>query len=806
MSELVQDVRFAVRMLRRGWGVTLIAIGSLAVAIGGNTAVFGLINSLLFQPLSVEAPDRLVVLQERTLEQPNVLSTLTTSLAMQADMAERSHTTSAWASLRPTILGLRDGDRSEPIPAAEITVAFFDVIGVGVQRGRVFLPEEGVPGGRRAVIVSPEFWERTRGEGSDPLGEVLTLNGEPTEVVGVMPEGFAFLFSSADLWVPLTDSPVESPRDRRDVVAIGRMLDGATMDQVQADVSGIAASLAVEYPEVQRDWTADAFNARNDIPDSRTKIFYGLLQGSVFFVLLIACANITNLLLARAQERRREIALRTVLGAGRARLARQLLTESGILVLAGAFLGLGLGWVGIRAMANHFAGLLPANYTPTLDVKVVAFTMGISVLAGLLFGLAPVMQTVRGRHAEALKEGGGKSSAGRSRKLVTRGLVVAEIALSLIALGGGGMLVRSFLELQGSDPGFEDSGLVTARLRIPDSRYPDEEQRLAFLDRILDQAAGIEGAQAPALINALPRNFQIPTDTFSILGEVRDPLTAAPRAFSLKASPAYVEALGIEVLQGRFFEGGDRLGQTPVAVLNRSFVARWFPAGDALGRFIEFEGESRQVVGVVEDVQQVFGSTPGQVESEAIYIPAAQAPMAGYTLVARTLGDPADLKEPLRSELQLLDPDLTLSQVLTMDEVMEQFFAGVAVFNTILGGFGILAILLASLGTYGVLAYQVTQRKHEIGIRMAVGARGREVIGMVTRQGLVMAVLGLALGGIVLVPLTRLLRTLLDGFSTVSADTGAYVAIVLFIVTLTASLVPAWRASTLDPVRALREE
>lgn len=805
MSEFVQDVRFAVRMLRRGWVVSIIAIGSLAVAIGGNTAVFGLINTFLFQPLSVAEPERLVIIQERTTEQQPGLSTLSTSLAMQADIAERSRTTDGWTALRPTVLGLRDGDRSEPINAARVTTSFFDVLGISVSRGRAFLTEEGIPGGRRVAIITPEFWDLRRGGEGEPLGEVLTLNGEPVEIVGVMPEAFTFLFTTAEIFVPLTDSPAGSPRDRRDVFAIGRMAPSATMEQVRADILRIATDLESEYPQVQQGWTADVFNARTDIPDGRTKVFYALLQGSVFFVLLIACANITNLLLARAQERRREIALRSVLGAGRGRLARQLLTESGLLVAAGAVLGLAFGWIGIRALAAYFAGFLPANYTPALDGTVVLFTAGVSVLAGIFFGLAPVTQTLRDNQADILKDGG-KSSSGKNRKLITRGLVVAEIALSLIALAGGGMLVRSFLELQGSDPGFEVEELVTARVRVPESKYAGEEERMALLDRILETAGSIDGTRSPALVNSLPRNFAVPTDTFLLGNEVRDGATAAPRAFSLKASPGYLDALGIPVLQGRFFDDTDRWGSAPVAVVNRSFAARWIPEGNAVGRYVTFEGESRQIVGIVEDVQQVLVPTPGQVESEAIYVPAAQAPLAGYTLVAGAAGDAIDLKEPLRTALQRLDPDLTLSQLLTMDEVVEQFFAGINVFNTILGGFGILAILLASLGTYGVLAYQVTQRKHEIGIRMAIGARHSEVVKMVARQGVVMGVIGLALGGLVLIPLTRLLQTLLAGFSTVNIDTGLYVSAVLFLVTLAASLLPAVSASRLDPVRALRDE
>lgn len=805
MAELVQDVRFALRVLRRRWGVTLVAVASLAIAIGGNTAVFALIDTLLFRPLSVSEPERLVVMQERRVDQPEGLSTLSMSLAMHADMEARTRTATGWAALRATVLGLREGDRSEPVSAAEVTPDFFNVVGVEMKRGRTFLAEEGVPGGRKVAIVTPEFWERARGGEGDPLGEVLTLGGEPVEIVGVMPNGFTFLFSNADVWVPLTDSPTESPRDQRDVVSIARLAPSSTMEQFRSEVRGVGADLALEYPEAMRDWTIDAFNARTDIPDARTKIFYALLQGSVFFVLMIACVNITNMLLARAQERRGEITLRTVLGAGRRRLARQLLTESGVLMVGGALLGLALGWLGIRALARHFAGLLPANYTPALNGTVVAFTLGVSVLAGLTFGLAPVVQTLRGRF-DTLKAGGGRSTSGRRRQLVTRTLVTAEIALSLIALGGGAMLVRTFLDIQNADPGFDGSHLVRAQVRVPASKYRSEDERMLLLDQVLERTRALGDTRAAALVNAMPRSFQVPTDSFRLAGRETDASSPAPQAFSLKASPGYAESLGIEILQGRFFESGDRLGQAPVAVVNRSFMERWMPDGDPVGRYVDLEGESRLIVGVVDDVQQVLFRSAGPVESEAIYTPAAQSPMATYTLVAASKSAPVELKEPIRLAVQALDPDLTLSQLLTMDEFMDQSFAGIAVFNAVLGGFGLLGILLASIGTYGVLSYQVSQRRHEIGIRMAIGAKEREVMRMVAAQGLWMSLVGLALGGLVLVPLTRLLRSMMEGFATVEANTGLGVAVILLAVTLVASVLPAYRAASLDPVRALRNE
>ena len=814
MSALLQDVRFALRTLGRGWGVTLIAVASLAVGIGGNTAVFGLINSLLFQPLAIEDPERVVVMQERRREQPERLSTLATSLPTFADLAERSRGTVAWAALRPTTLGLRGPERSDPINAARVTGGFFELLGVAPTRGRLFLSEETAPGGPRVALVSASWWERTRGGGEgdgaqgagEPVGEVLVLDGEPHEVVGVVPADFNFLFSNADVWVPLAESPSEAARDKRDVIAVARLAPGTTMEQVRAEISGLAGRLEAEHPAVQRDWTLDVYNARTDIPDARSKTFYALLQGSVLFVLLIACANVTNLLLARGQERRREIALRTVLGAGRGRIMRQLLTESAVLVALGGALGLGLGWLGIRALAARFAGFLPPSYTPALDGRVVLFTLGVSVAAGLAFGLLPARQTLAESQSEALKEGGGKATAGPRRKLLSRGLVVAEIALSLLALGGGGMLVKSFVELRGADPGFDGSGLVTAQVRVPASRYPDDAGRLLLLDEVLERASALRGARSAALVNVLPRTFQTPTDTFRLAGAELDPSAVPPRAFALLASPDYPETLGIEVLQGRFFEPADRPGQPPVAVVNRSFAERWLGGESPLGRRVEVRGETREIVGVVADVQQVLVRSAGQVESEAIYTPAAQSPDATYTVIVRAEGDPGPLKESLRASLQELDPDLTLAQLLTLDEVMDQFFAGIEVFNTILGGFGVLALLLASLGTYGVLAYQVSQRRHEIGIRMAVGARAGEVVRMILRQGVWMALLGLAAGGLALVPLTGLLRSLVEGFATVSPATAVLVAGVLFLVTLAASVVPAARASATDPVRALRDE
>ncbi|NJD17721.1 MAG: FtsX-like permease family protein, partial [Gemmatimonadetes bacterium] len=517
MVQAWQDVRFALRAFRKGWGVTTLAVVSLAVAIGGNAAVFSIISSFFLQPITVEEPERLVATQERRKEQPQGPGTLATSLALYADLAERSRTTAGWAAYRPVTFGLRGTERAEPVSAAQVTAGIFPVLGVRPERGRAFRDEEAVEGAPRVALVRPEWWQRTHGDAGDPLGQILTLDSEPYEIVGVLPVGLTFLFTTADIWVPLTDDPRASPRDRRDVLALARLAPSATMEQVISEIGVLGEQLGAEHPEVQRDWRLEVFNVREDIPGGRTVTYYALLQGSVFFVLLIACANIANLLLARGLDRRREIALRSVLGAGRGRIVRQLLTESGLLVSAGALLGLALGWYGIRAIAARWASVLPATYQPVLDGRVVGFTMGVSMLAGVLFGVVPAFQACSDGQAEALKEGG-RMSGGRSRQIISRGLVVAEVALSLLALGGGGMLVRAFLSIRGEDPGFDGSSLVTAQVNAPASRYPDDGQRIILQDRLLDRARSLVGAEAAALVNVLPRNVQAPTDTFRVAG------------------------------------------------------------------------------------------------------------------------------------------------------------------------------------------------------------------------------------------------------------------------------------------------
>ncbi len=807
MAQLVRDARYALRMLRKRWGIALIAVVSLAVAIGGNTAVFSLVSAVVLRPTSVTEPERVVLVQERLKTQSINLSSFTISPGTWADLRERSQTAQSWAALRAAQRGLRGTERTEPVSIAEATPGFFELVGTPLLRGRGFRADEGVEGGAKVAVIRSEFWEREYGGAGDPLGELLVIDGEPHEVVGVLPVGYSVLFAGADIWVPLIDDPAERSRDQRNLVPLARLAPDAGVEAFEAEVAALAQQLESEFPQVFEGWTLDVFNYREDIPNTQTRIFYTLLQGSVFFVLLIACANVSNLLLARGQERRREIALRLTLGAGRGSIVRQLFTESALLVVAGVLIGIGLGWYGIRLMVNYVADVLPANIVIALDGQVLLFTLLVSCVTGLVFGMVPALQTFRHSHADTINSGGGRASATKRRKTLSRSLVVAEIALSLLALGGGGALIQSFLQIRGGDPGFDPAPILTARVRVPPSKYTSDEETLLLLERVLQSAESIEGAEKAALVNALPRTFGSPIETFQIRGRETDPGSRAPQAFSLLASPSYLDTFDIELLQGRFLDDTDGLGQAPVAVVNRSFSETWLAGESAVGHYIEIDGESRQIVGVVEDIQQVLLQTGGGVQSETIYRPIAQAPPASFFLTLRGRGaDPRELADPLRVALRGLDPDLAVSQALTMNQVTEQNFVGINIFNTILGGFGILAILLAAVGSYGVLAYSVSQRRNEIGIRIALGAEGSRVVWMVARQGVFLAVLGLAIGGVFMFPLLGLIRSLMVGIATVSGEVAAAVAVLLFAVTVVASLVPAVRAANVDPVSALQHE
>ena len=811
MRLLRQALRSLVPRNRRGRAVTLLAIFSLALGIAGNAVVFSLVDSLLFLRLPYAEPERVVLIGQREITQPDVaLLSLLSALPVWADFRDRSSTMTDWAAINLTFMSLAGGDRSEPIMAASVTPSLFDVLGDDVVIGRVFTEAEGVVGGPKLAVLNYEYWQRTGGTSRDVLGTVLTLDSEPYVVIGVLPQGYDFLTPDVDVWVPLQQDPYAWSREQRYTISLARMVPGVTMDQVRLEMDQITEDLRREFPAEYRTWAMSATNLRTDFPDPQSRKYLAILQGCVFFVLLIACANVTNLLLARSQDRASEIAVRTALGAGRLRIVMQLMRESAILAGVGGALGLALTAAAIRIVSDRFAALqwVPSIFEPVLDAKVLMFTVSITLFCGLVFGLFPSLQAFKVDQVAALKQGGGRGSGlGQRGTSIAAGLVVAQIALSFVALGGGFVLARSFLDMINGDPGFEAERLLAVAVQIPAWKY-DGLERSDIIERVRAAAAQLPGAEGATVIAPLPKNLVVTSDTFRIGGRAVEVGAPVPSAVAVWVSPQYPSTFGVTVRDGRFIAATDREDSDFVVAVNASLAERHFPQASPVSERLTFRGQSREIVGVVADVQHGLVPRGAGGSDEAIYIPVPQAPRESYYVVLRTAGDPRSLADPVRAGIWAIDPDLTINTVETMQEYGSRYTTTFDLFNGILSAFGILALLLASLGTYGVMAYSVAQRRHEIGVRLAMGARAQTVVGMIALEGVRMSCLGLLIGAAVLVPVVAVMRGLLIGFGLepMRPDAIGVVALILFAVSVLASVVPATRAASVDPVSVLRAE
>lgn len=810
MASLRQDLRFALRTRRRGRVITVLAIVSLALGIAGNAIFFSWLSAFLFRPLPYSDPDRLVLLGERQEGSGSLaMVSMFTGLSTWADYRERSRTLEDWGALNFTLLSLARRDGSVPLFGAWVTPGFFRVLGVEAARGRVFTDADGGEGAPKVAVLSWDYWMDSGGRQSDPLGTVLTLDGEPYEVIGVMPEKFEFLIGTVDVWIPVQGEPYAWPRGRRSFISVARMGPGVTMGRVRDEVAAISTRLEDEHPEALEGWEMRAYHLRTEYPDPQTPLHLATIQGMVFFVLLIACVNVAILLLARGEERRREIALRMALGAGRLRIFGQHVRESMVMAALGGMLGLVLAAAGIRLLEGFLSPtMMPRRFEPRLDGAVVWFTVAVTVLAGLVFGLVPAFQSLRQNQAEALKAGRGAGSRGGGRRgRLSAALVAIEIALCLVALGGGSVLVRTFQSLRLRAPGFDADDLLSVEFVVPHWKHLGADEWTRIMERIEERTERLPHVVSATLVNAPPQSLLVPEDTVRFEGELADPTASAPRAVTLTASPRYLETMGVPLLQGRFFDAADRADAPPVAVVSRSLARDRFGARSPVGERIAVGGKSREIVGVVQDVQQALVPQAGASEG-TVYVPLAQGPTVRAFLMLRTDTDPLALVEPVRRTFASIDPDVTIHAAETMDQYARRYTAPLDVINPMLGAFGLFALLLAALGTYGVVAYSVGQRTHEIGVRIAVGARGREVVGMIALAGLTMSVVGLILGTLALIPVVALAGRILEGFALASVEPLTLVAVgaVLFGVTLVASILPARRAARVDPMLVLRTE
>ncbi len=802
MATVGHDIRVGVRGLRRHWMVNLVAAASLALALAGNTTVFSMVNAVLYRPLPYPAAERIVLMGEREAGAPQ---TLTASPANFRDLDERNRSFGDLAGFQPGQATIGIGDRPVTAPSARVSPVFFEILGANPVQGRAFAAEEGFLGQHRVVLVTEALLETRLPDLDEPVGAQVIVNGEQHTVVGVLPDEFEFFLPGIHIWLPLALDPNAVTRDERTVFVLGRLRDSVTMDQAKEDMQAIWSGLVEEHPESNRGYILDVNNYRNEIPNKQGRSMFALIQGAVFFVLLIACVNIANLLSARGQARRREIALRVVLGAGRRHIIRQLLIESFMLAVLAGGAGLFLAWIAVRSIGTQFAGTVPRAYVPALDGAVLVFSLVVTAVAAVLFGLIPAVQALRVDLAGTLKDGGRGATGDVRKKMLSRGLVVAEIALSMVLLAGASMMIDGFRGVRDADPGFDDTNLLTMAVSLP---VDSNAERLNMVAELESRAAAVSGVREVTSASALPLNVFATTDAFSIVGRERPEDEASPRALWAATPSEYLSSLSISLVRGRYFEPSDREDAAPVAVVNETLAGRFWPEGDPIGERISFRGETREIVGIIADTRQSLISTdvasPGS--DSVVFVPLAQEIGSMVFMLVRTGDDVHVVDAPLREALQQVHAQIGIGQMQTLDEIVDQMFVGIDFMNLLLTGFGYLALFLAAIGTYGVLAYNVAQRSQEIGVRVAVGARGADVVKMITLQGVVLGVVGVAIGAPFILVLMRTLNAVLQNLGQVNPLTALVVGLVLLASTALASFLPALRASRLDPVSALRQE
>jgi len=807
METFWQDLRFGLRLLLKRPGFTLVAVSSLALGIGANTAIFSLVDAVLLKPLPFHEPDQLVVVWEDASRIGFPRNT--PAPANYADWKAQNQVFEDMAAIAPRSFNLtRDGE-PERIQGQAVTANFFRLLGVVPYRGRTFLHEEDQPGGNKVALVSHGLWQRRFGGDPRLVGADILLDGQKNTVVGILPPGFQFLGRETGLWVPIAFSKEAlANRGGHYLTVLARMKPGVTLPQAHADVAAISQ-------RISRDFPTEAFGLGSVVIPLREQLAGEVrpallvLLGAVGFVLLIACANIANLLLSRGAVRHKEMAVRSALGAGRGHIVRQLLTENVLLSIAGGLGGLLFAWGSFSFLSQLVPDGLELNAQVRLDANVFGFTLLLSLLTGILFGLAPALQAAKVDLNEALKQGGGRTGAGMGHRRLRNALVVAEVSLALVLLTGSGLLIKTFLHLRSMDIGLRPDNVLTVRTTLPRSKYAELPKRAAFYEQVLERVRSLPGVAAAGYTTAVPLTWKGGTNGFSIEGRQQLP---GQDANHRQVSPGYMETLGMTLRLGRFFNEQDRPQAQPVAIINETMAQQYWQGESAVGRRFRLGGEDSQnpwliIVGVVADVKQMGLEAPGKPE---MYFPYSQMADAFWAaprdLTIRTLAHPLRIAAAVRQAVWSVDRDQPVSNIRTMEEILGEEMVQRRIGMTLLGSFAALALLLASLGIYGVLSWVVVQRTQEIGIRMALGAQRLHVLKMVVGDGMRLAVTGVAIGLMASFGLTRLMSSLLFGVSATDPLTFAIVPTVLIIVALAACSVPARRAIKTDPLVALRYE
>jgi putative ABC transport system permease protein len=803
IETLLRDARHAARSLRKSPGFTLVAVLALALGIGANTAIFSVVNALVLRPLPYAEPNRLVMVSASGHE---------ASPADFFDWRTQSRTLDDLSALSYWNANLGGVEAPERLQGFLVTADLFPMLGVRPLMGRTFTPEEMQKGHDGVVVLSYEVWRRALGSDQSILGKMLAINARQRTVVGVMPPGFQF-YDKAEVWAPLALDPHDASvgaRRAHYLIAAARLKPGVTIQQAQAEMNAINQRLGEQYPETNANHPVKLMQVHEYLVGPVRPALLALV-GMVGFVLLIACANVANLLLARNAARQREFALRVALGAGRLRIVRQLLTESALLAVTGGGLGLLVALWGVKLLVARippgWVSGIPLSQGVRIDARVLAFTLVVSLVTGLVFGLAPALQVSKPDLNGVLKEGGRTGGAGGRRQRRLRGLlVVAEVALSLMLLIGAGLMVRSFVELMRVPSGLSAANVLTMNLALPGLKYTKYEQVAGFYAQALEKIAAVPGVEAVGATTTLPLGGGDQTTEVLVVGRPAPPAGQRPEVSFRDISPDYFRALGIPLLRGRTFTARDDKGAPGVAILNETMARRLFGEPEAaLGqRLTDVDGKGeREIVGLVGDVRHAGLDAEPKAE---MYVPFAQESSSSMTLVVRTASDPASFVPAIRAQLLAVDKDQPIYNVRTMEEVVSESVSQRRLTMLLFGLFAALALALATIGIYGVMSYSVSQRTHEIGVRLALGAQRRDVLRLVIADGMTLTLGGVVLGLAAAFALTRLLASLLYGVTTTDPATYAAISLLLAAVALLACYLPARRAMKVDPLTALRAE
>jgi putative ABC transport system permease protein len=805
MPSLGQDLRFATRMLRNNPGFALAAIITLALGIGANSAIFTVASALLLRPFPYQDPQQLVSIDVK--DQTTDRGITLTRYELVRDRNQSFQAVAVWANDNFNLTG-----HGEPlqVPVARVSANFFSVLGVQPQLGRAFTEEEGRPEGKPVVMLSNELW-RTRFAGdTNVIGQTITLDTTPHTVVGVLPANVQYPFvGQADIWTPrYFEYTLMTPQRLRMGVGylgiIARLRSGMTLERADSELAVLNQQYRAQNPTMPDSDAAITMTA-----DSLRDVIVGnvrgkvlMLFGAVSLVLLIACANIASLLLSRALARRREIAVRTALGASRAAVIGQLLTESMLLAMIAGVVGLGLGWAATRALVVWGSGQFPQGIPITIDVPVVLFTFGVSLLTGLLFGIVPAVQLARVDVNSTLRDEGRGTSAGHSRARLKNLLVIGQVALSLLLLVGAGLLLRSFERLLAVDPGFDPNNVLTMNVSLPTIKYAKPEQQIAFFDDVLRRVSALPGVRNAAISATLPLSWKRITPVLPE-GQQEVPLAQRPFIDIEAVSPQWFQTMRVPLNGGREFTDADNAQAPKVVIVNQTFARRFWPGENPVGKHIVVGRgpQASEVIGVAADVKNKGLAQDTQAQ---LYLPFPQLPWGNMNLLARTAVPPQSMASTIRAQISAVDPDQPVTSIQTVNELMDSSRAQPRFTMLLLSVFSATALVLAIIGIYGVLAYTVAQRRQEVGIRLALGAERSDILRMVIGQGLALAATGILIGLMAAIVATRVMASMLYRTGTHDLATFAIAPLIFLLVAVMASYIPARRATKIDPTEALR--